>query len=115
MASMQQQLVQRTFGQAALSADATAELSGNRPLALAPRLRALSGGGMAEQAGKPGQRIGIAVSKPNGMGAALPPVHDLGRRCAGCGVLDERFTPEVEVAAQEACASVAAAMEEAAA
>lgn len=117
MTNHQKTLVQTSFRQVLPIADQAATLFYNRLFEVAPDVRSLFKGDMAEQGRKLFQVIGFAVDSLDNPGVLLPAVKNLGDRHRHYGVqpshytvvgetllwtlnkgLGEAFTPEVETA-----------------
>jgi len=125
----QKKLVQTTFATIAPIADDAALLFYQRLFEIAPELRPMFRGDMAEQRRKLMQMLALVVNGLNRPGAIVPGVRNLGRRHVAYGVKDhhyeavriallwalgktlgEAFTPEVEEAWTHAYDALAAMM-----
>jgi hemoglobin-like flavoprotein len=87
----QKALVQESFALLAPIADDAAALFYRRLFELAPELRPMFRGDLAEQRRKLMQMLTAAVKGLDRPEQLLPVVQDLGRRHAGYGVVDEHY------------------------
>jgi len=134
MTNEQIKLVQDSFRQVAPIAETAAQLFYARLFELDPDLELLFKGNLTEQGRKLMQMIGLAVNSLDRMEQLLPAVRSLGARHVSYGVRDkdydtvgqallwtlrkglgEAFTPDVEEAWTNVYATLASAMQSAAA
>jgi hemoglobin-like flavoprotein len=134
MTNEQIKLVQDSFRQVAPIAETAAQLCYARLFELDPDLELLFKGNLTEQGRKLMQMIGLAVNSLDRMEQLLPAVRSLGARHVSYGVRDkdydtvgqallwtlrkglgEAFTPDVEEAWTNVYATLASAMQSAAA
>lgn len=91
MTPRQIQLVKDSFAKVAPIAPQAAELFYGRLFDIAPELRPLFKGDMAEQGRKLMATIGTVVAALDRLGDIVPTVAALGQRHAGYGVRDEHY------------------------
>ena len=127
-------LVQSSFAKVAPIADTAAALFYDRLFTIAPPVKQMFKGDMAEQGRKLMSMIGVAVANLGKLDVIVPAVRDLGRRHAGYGVrqahydtvatalvwtleqgLGDDFTPATHQAWVEAYTILAGVMQQAAA
>lgn len=86
-------LVQQSFAQVAQVADSAAELFYGRLFEIAPEVRPLFGGDMAEQGRKLMSTLAVVVRGLDDLGALLPVAAQLATRHVGYGVTPDHYRP----------------------